>query len=277
MFNRHNLPKSLINEVAGILNDTHTDYELPPELQAIVSEAAKDYIMCTTQEDRKSIVEWHIDQVIDINELDQQMIVNFERAVEYAAVNEKFDTGKILDKALHRGYGAVEDLVKKVGAKITGKDKPTHDEPGVVLGPDKSKAVRRLGRVTGMGNPPAEHEQPETPKDVPPVVKGKLGESLNEMAPLVAGAIRLAPVIARTAGAVTAAVGAAKDLKKKIKGDESTQTEQYQELIEVLSTLNESEFEAYLDLLDESQLEAFNQMIFEMAKDSLKKAGIIKE
>lgn len=297
MFNNHNLPKSLINEAANLLGNTNTDFELPPELQEVVLEAARDYVMCPTQEDRKAIIEWHIDQIMDIKDVDQQVIVNFERAVEYAAVNEN------IVGAMAKGLGAAKKAAKKVGETIMGEGKPTHKTPGVYVGPGHTKKSIEAAERKAIVK-----EQAEQINENPALLAGVrlaapvLARGAARLAgPAIAGATRVVPKVAQAAapiarGALGAAqtvvtklpgavddigdtanavlpvvqninkiVKAIRDIKTHIGGnkeaEKETTKEDYSHLLDVLSTLNEQEFDAYLDMLSEQEVEMLEQIL----------------
>lgn len=248
MFNRHNLPKSLINEAASLLNASNSDFDLPAELQEIVSEAARDYLMCPTQEDRRSIIEWHIEQVTDIKELDPQVVVNFQRAVEHAAINEQ--------SGFEGGFNPKSPAMPE--PKDSGSK--TFRTPGIRTGQEGSEVVRRYLRLKGE----LPTETPAPTGDIPLVAKGKLGESveLNEMAPVAAVAARVVPMAARALrnpavqqalvqGGTELVSSAAERLKKKINPEPEVQTNgvDYAPLLDVLSTLNEQELNAYFDIV----------------------------
>lgn len=193
MFNNHNLPKSLINEVSNLLGNTNADFELPQVLQDVVAEAARDYLMCPTQEDRKAIVEWHAEQVIDTDELEQNVLVNFERAVAHAAASGVVAEDKDKKPATER----IADIVAKKEAKAAGPKKPL------------AKSTRGMGLSTTE---------------------------------------RIAHIVARKA-----------EREKQMQ----TNSVDHSHLLDVLSSLNEDEFNAYIDILSESEVAALEQIINE--------------
>lgn len=199
MFNNHNLPKSLINEANSILGKTNTDFELPQVLQDVVAEAARDYLLCPTQEDRKSIVEWHAEQVIDTDELEQNVLVNFERAVEHAANNGMVAEAK-----------------------------------------DKKPATERIADIVAKRE--EREEKAAGPKK--PLAKSTRGMGLSKTE-------RIAHILARKA-----------ERKKQMQ----TNSVDHSHLLDVLASLNEDEFNAYIDILSESEVAALEQIINENTK-----------
>ena len=193
MFNNHNLPKSLINEVSNLLGNTNADFELPQVLQDVVAEAARDYLMCPTQEDRKAIVEWHAEQVIDTDELEQNVLVNFERAVEHAANKGMIAEAKDKKPATER----IADINAKRQARVAGPKKTL------------AKSTRGMGLSTTE---------------------------------------RIAHIVARKA-----------EREKQMQ----TNSVDHSHLLDVLSSLNEDEFNAYIDILSESEVAALEQIINE--------------
>jgi hypothetical protein len=161
MFNNHHLPKSIINEAANLLGSTNNDFELTPELSEIVVEAACDYVQCATLEDRKAIIEWHIEQVANINDLEPQMIANFERAVEYT-VRE----GKAMDamrggmeaakRAGKRVVRAVKGAAGTLGSAITGETDP---KAGVYTGVAGQQLTRKLAKRLPMQTNSVDYSQ----------------------------------------------------------------------------------------------------------------------
>ena len=176
MFNNHNLPKSLINEAANLLGTTNKDFELPSELQDIVAEAARDYVMCPTQEDRKAIIEWHIDQVMDIKDVDTQVIVNFERAVEFTVVNE---AAPIVAAAGRLAMQAAKNpVVQQAAADVVGGLIKKKLDPATQTNEAKEERsfgekMRLMARKAGvrLGQPRAKKvEPPKTPTGKVPLV-----------------------------------------------------------------------------------------------------------
>ena len=188
MFNNHNLPKSLVNEAANVLGNTNTDFDLTPELQSVVAEAARDYVQCPTQEDRKAIIEWHIEQVANINDLEPHMIVNFERAVEHAVNEGIMKTGLAFARTLANVFTGQGDPASGVLSKEEGKS--------------LTKQLRKR--------------------------EPKMKSGLHQGRP-------------------------APKLQKN--------SVDYTELLDVLGSLNESEFAAYIDLLTESEFAALEQIL----------------
>jgi len=215
MFNNHNLPKSLINEVANLLGTTNSDFELPSELQEIVAEAARDYVMCPTREDRKAIIEWHIDQVMDIKDVDSQVIVNFERAVEYTAFNEAAPiVGAIGRVAMQAAKNpAVQQAAAKIASDAVGgminraKKKLEPELTNEAKKRSFGETMRLMARQAGVR---LGHKQPQ-----PQPEKKSIGN-----VPLVH------------------------------KGPEPMQDSvDYSQLVQALSELNEQELSAYFDIV----------------------------
>jgi hypothetical protein len=104
-------------------------------------------------------------------------------------------------------------------------------------------------------------ETPTPTGDIPLVAKGKLGESveLNEMAPVAAVAARAIPMVAGAfrKALVQGGMKAVENLKKKINPETKPETKpemqtngvDYAPLLDVLSTLNEQELNAYFDIV----------------------------
>jgi hypothetical protein len=205
MFNNHNLPKSLVNEAANVLGNTNADFDLTPELQSVVAEAARDYVQCPTQEDRKAIIEWHIEQVANINDLEPHMIVNFERAVEHA-VNEGIGSGVMkFVSGMSQIPAAAKNVVRRGKIEIRGLA--------------KGRTARRAGVVDKETS-----QTTVTPQD----------KEAQQQSGLYQG--RPAPKLQKN-------------------------SVDYTELLDVLGSLNESEFAAYIDLLTESEFAALEQIL----------------
>jgi hypothetical protein len=231
MFNHHNLPKSLLNEVANLIQNTQNDFDLPNELQEIVAEAAADYILCPTHEDRKAIIEWHIDQVTDINNLDSQTIVNFQRAVEHAALSE----GKKPIKK-PKPEGSEENVVGGVGGEpIHGKQmykEAAEEKPGKVL--------LRLKKL-----PPPVHTGYDKPLET--LQRVPTGEEPG--------------VFDRLHALVKDAHSKLQSLFGKKDNEPTKESYVYGEYLEVLSSLNEQEFEAYINILTEREMNMLENIL----------------
>jgi len=276
MFNNHHLPKSLINEAANVLGETNSDFDLPPALAEIVKEAAADYVQCPTREDRKAIIEWHIEQVMNINDVEQQTIVNFERAVEYTVNEGILDTAK---GAIKGGLGAIGNNLKNT--RVIGN----------VLGANVADAASKpVSSIAKHGMKPVSKGLKSVAGDVRRSV-GQAGETAKELvanigrlpAEAVQGAIKGAkaaqsqsetPKTSKPSPNARVLGRKGTDLINRFHRMYGTKSEQH-ELLDVLGSLNEEEFNAYLDILSESELELLEQILVEAGLiDSLASTGV---
>lgn len=233
MFNNHHLPKSLLNEVASVLNNTNADFDLPQVLQDVVAEAARDYVMCPTREDRKAIIEWHIEQVMSLDDVEQQTIVNFERAIEYAA-----NGGKIMEAKDER-VGLTPE--QKQTSKAVAYNKRLN-----TVRPGSAGFVNPDGRVTRIDG------------TVPKISPSKITKEGSKKMQDAAYTKKLNTVRPGSAGVVTPTgqVVSPNDPRAQVKNEQF-------ELLDVLASLNEEEFHAYIDLLSESEIQLLEQIINE--------------
>lgn len=291
MFNNHNLPKSLVNEAANVLGETNADFDLPQQLVEALADAVADYRMCSTFEDRRAIIEWHAEQAIDSEDLDAKDLNNFARAVEYAAMNE--GVGRVL--------GSVAGAASKIGKKI--QDVVSKAVPGgKYRTPNPSQeAVNRLMRqrnnqATTTPQPensssPPEKSKPESDLDLDHrfrsgealVPKDTRWDSNQPPQPISSKNVTgpdMKAIMGRKnlyggtnfyhGGLVRPGSMSRKNYYEPryyIEPQSSKkESVDYSQLLDVLASLNEDEFNAYLDLLSESEIAALEQIINENTK-----------
>jgi hypothetical protein len=232
MFNRHGLPASLIKSSNEILENSKSKYDLPEQLTDILVETATDYSKCSIREDRKELIDHHINQVMDIASLDRNTLIVFENAVDELArdlMNEK--SNPFFDK--------MKKKKEENSSKEDDKKKDDKDDGDDEDKKDKEKSSKK------DDDDKEDDDESSNEKDTDKKGQKKYRQFLkfkkkdNKKKP-------------------ENNFGSKKDDdKKENKGIE----EKLEYFLDVFLALNEEEMDAYLDILSEEEINILEEII----------------